>query len=152
MSTRPLVSARMASAISLARRFIGCVTGRLFAYLYVNSAFCANAPIVGSARVPAAPARIWRREICMSCLRCNRWFSSCGAPSWGAAEIGFRDDCERSGGRGFPRLPQVCGFPQFAPGEELFADVLLGDLAVGGLGQRVPEEHVARPAVARAAP
>ncbi len=33
MSTRPLVSARMASAISLARRFIGCVTGRLFAYL-----------------------------------------------------------------------------------------------------------------------
>ena len=33
IETRPLVSARMASAISLARVFIGCATGRLFAYL-----------------------------------------------------------------------------------------------------------------------
>ena len=33
IATRPLLSLRMASAISLARAFIGCVTGRLFAYL-----------------------------------------------------------------------------------------------------------------------
>ncbi|CKV08811.1 Uncharacterised protein [Mycobacterium tuberculosis] len=33
MSTWPLVSARIASAISLARVFIGCETGRLLAYL-----------------------------------------------------------------------------------------------------------------------
>src|ERR1700748_1447015 len=66
MSTRPLVSARIASAISLARRFIGCETGRVFADLYVNSALCAEGSHGGSARVPAALARIWRRESCMS--------------------------------------------------------------------------------------
>ena len=33
IETRPLLSVRMASAISLARWFIGCATGRLFAYL-----------------------------------------------------------------------------------------------------------------------
>ena len=33
IETRPFVSLRIASAISLARVFIGCATGRLFAYL-----------------------------------------------------------------------------------------------------------------------
>ena len=33
MSKRPLVSVLIAAAISLARTFIGCVTGRLLAYL-----------------------------------------------------------------------------------------------------------------------
>ena len=67
------------------------------------------------------------------------------------ARIGCADDCDGSGGRGFPRLPQLCGFPQFTACEESFADVLLGHLAVAGLGQRVPEDDVARPAIARAA-
>src|ERR1700712_708145 len=101
MSTRPLVSARMASAISLARRFIGCVTGRLFAYLYVNSAFWANAPIVGRANVLAAPARILRRVICMSLspLSLMVLFLATRA-RLGRRDIAFRDDCEVSGGRG----------------------------------------------------
>src|SRR4051812_30576985 len=139
MSTRPLVSARIASAISLARRFIGCVTGRLFAYLYVNSAFCANAPIEGSARPVAAPARMWRR---VSCMRLSPLLAvwSCGArgDTPGPSRIGGADDCDGSGRRGFPRLPQRCGFPQLAMREELFAHVLLGDLAVRGPGQRAP--------------
>lgn len=33
ISTRPLVSCLIRSAASFARRFIGCVTGRLLAYL-----------------------------------------------------------------------------------------------------------------------
>src|SRR5437868_8444477 len=126
MSTRPLVSARIASAISLARRFIGCVTGRLFAYLYVNSAFCANAPIEGSARPVAAPARIWRRVSCMSIVSvvgCVILQARGGTP--GPSRIGRADDCDGSGGRGLPRLPQRCGFPQLATCDELFAHVLL---------------------------
>src|SRR4029077_18868588 len=42
-SKRPLVSALIAAAISVARAFIGWESGRLLAYLYVNSAACARA-------------------------------------------------------------------------------------------------------------
>src|SRR5215831_8381264 len=42
-SNLPLVSALMAAAISLARAFIGCASGRLLAYLYENSAVWARA-------------------------------------------------------------------------------------------------------------
>src|ERR1700748_868904 len=134
MSTRPLVSARIASAISLARVFIGCETGRLFAYLYVNSAFCAKAPMVGSASVPAAPARIWRRVICMWLSPLLSMILVVACTLLGPDANRLSVDCEGSGRRGFPRLPELCGFPQFSAREELFADVLLRDLAVAGLG------------------
>src|SRR3954467_1749231 len=42
-SNRPLVSALIAAAISLARAFMGWPSGRLLAYLYVNSAVWARA-------------------------------------------------------------------------------------------------------------
>src|SRR6218665_632460 len=59
MSARPLLSARTAAAISLARRFIGWVAGRLFAYLYVNSGFWAKARSMTPGR--AATAAVLRR-------------------------------------------------------------------------------------------
>src|SRR6218665_2237759 len=67
MSTRPLLSARTAAAISLARRFIGWGTGRLFAYLYVNSAFWAKARSMtpGSATTAAVLRRRVRRAVAM---------------------------------------------------------------------------------------
>src|SRR5215472_15836656 len=42
-SKRPLVSALIAAAISLVRVLSGWPSGRLLAYLYVNSAACARA-------------------------------------------------------------------------------------------------------------
>src|ERR1700746_1877625 len=42
-SKRPLVSALIAAAISLARVLSGWLSGRLLAYLYVHSAACARA-------------------------------------------------------------------------------------------------------------
>ena len=54
-SRRPSVSALMAAAISRARTFIGWVSGRLFAYLYVHCGFWARA-MLGAPTRRAAPA------------------------------------------------------------------------------------------------
>src|SRR6218665_416370 len=90
MSTRPLLSARTAAAISLARRFIGWVAGRLFAYLYVNSAFWAKARSVtpASATTAAVPRRRVRRAMAM-------------VLSWGGVGDvgGYRLSRRRSAGR-----------------------------------------------------
>ena len=62
MSTRPLDSARIASAASFMRMLVGWVTGKLLANLSLNSAFCAQAWLTsGQAQAPAAALRSWRR-------------------------------------------------------------------------------------------
>src|SRR5947209_20255434 len=65
-SNRPLVSDLIAAAISLARAFIGWESGRLLAYLYVNSAAWARtttgAPIPPSSADAADALSRVRRE------------------------------------------------------------------------------------------
>ena len=62
MSTRPLESARIASAASFMRMLVGWVMGKLLASLSLNSAFCAQAWLTsGQAQAPAAAFRSWRR-------------------------------------------------------------------------------------------
>src|SRR6266478_6901783 len=85
-SKRPLVSALIAAAISLARTFIGCASGRLFAYLYVTAA-CARA--TNGAPIPPKTAEA---ADALSSARREKfiWFSlrsccSCETVSYGAA-------------------------------------------------------------------
>ncbi|MGY4332919.1 hypothetical protein ACVWWG_007336 [Bradyrhizobium sp. LB7.2] len=71
-SNLPLVSALIAAAISLARTFIGWVSGRLLAYLKVNSALWARAtwgaPMPPRTAVAAEALRSVRREKLMGLL------------------------------------------------------------------------------------
>ena len=60
--------------------------------------------------------------------------------------IGGVGTAHRAGGAGITELRGELA--HLAPGEELGAHVLLGDLAVAGFRQRIPKEDLARPAVA----
>src|SRR5262245_38317763 len=95
-SNLPLVSVLMAAAISLAHTFIGWLSGRLLAYLYVNSADCARAtmgaPMPPSAALATVALSTVRREMLI-------WFSPLSVlfVSERTALIAAGDGCRNTG-------------------------------------------------------